>query len=99
MIKMIKPEEVKKLAQLSNLTLTDSEVKKFAELFTETLKYMDTLNELDTSNTKETYQITGLTNVFQKKDEDNTTLSQEAALKNAKEVKDNLFVTKAVLER
>ncbi len=95
----ISKEEVKKLATLSNLVLTDNEIERFSELFSETLKYMDTLNELDTSNVSETYQITGLTNVFQKDGEDKTTLSQEASLRSAKEQEDSLFVTNAVFDR
>ena len=97
--KKVSKVEVEKLAKLSNLTLTPAEVGKFAELFTDTLKYMDVLNELDTSNTPETYQVTGLTNVFQKDGEKNATLSQEQALSNANEAKDGLFVTKAVFDR
>ncbi len=95
----VSKEEVEKLAKLSNLTLTPEEVEKFSKLFTETLKYMDILNELDTSKTRETYQVTGLTNVFQKDGEESETLSQEDALSNAKEVKGGLFVTKGVFDR
>lgn len=92
-------EDVKKIAELSNLEISDAEINKFAELYTDTLGYMDELNELDTSETKETYNVTGLTNVFQKEEETKTTLSQAEALRNAPEEKDNLFVTKAVFDR
>ena len=95
----VSKQEVEKLAKLSNLTLTAEEVDKFSKLFTETLKYMDILNELDTSKTRETYQVTGLNNVFQKDSEERETLNQKDALSNAREVKDGLFVTKGVFDR
>lgn len=92
-------EDVKKIAELSNLELSDAEIEKFADLYTDTLDYMDELNELDTSETAETYHVTGLTNVFQKENETPATLSQAEALRNADEVKDNLFTTKGVFDR
>ena len=94
----ITKDDVKRIADLCRLELTAEEVGRFAELFTETLKYMDMLNELDTTGVKETYQVAGLANVFQKSDQ-KTTLSKDAALSNAHEVIDGYFATKAVFER
>ena len=95
----ITKEEVEKIALLSNLMLSEEDVELFASLFTDTLKYMDELNELDTSDTPEAYHVTGLTNVFQKDEDPSTTLSQAEALRNANEARDNHFVTKAVFDR
>lgn len=92
-------EEVKKIAQLADLTLTDEEVDALSSMFTDTLKYMDELNELDTEDVPETYHVTGLTNVFQEEEDPSATLSQAEALRNADEARDNLFVTKAVFDR
>ena len=97
MTDVITKDDVRKIAELSNLNLTEDEVNKFARLFTDTLEYMDKLNELDTSEVKETYQVTGLTNVFQEDGEDS--LSQDDALSNAKEEVDGHFATEAVFER
>lgn len=97
MAEVISKDDVRKIAELSNLNLTEEEVDKFSRLFTDTLKYMDKLNELDTSEVKETYQVTGLVNVYQ---EDGVkTLSQSDALSNAKEEIDGHFATEAVFER
>lgn len=97
MTEVVTKDDVKKIARLSNLNLTKEEVTKFSRLFTDTLEYMDKLNELDTSEVKETYQVTGLTNVFQ--DDGVKTLSQNDALSNAKEEIDGHFATEAVFER
>ena len=95
----ITKDDVEKVAELSRLKLTNKETEKFAEMFTDTLTYMDSLNELDTDSTKETYQVTGLTNVFQDREAKDNTLDQKEALRNASKTKDNLFVTDAVLKR
>jgi aspartyl/glutamyl-tRNA(Asn/Gln) amidotransferase C subunit len=90
---------VKKIALLCKLDVSGSE-EKLAAMFNDTLKYIDILNELDLSNIVETYQVTGLTNVFQKDASVlNATLSQTDAVKNAKEVLNNLIATKAVFDR
>jgi aspartyl/glutamyl-tRNA(Asn/Gln) amidotransferase C subunit len=98
---LITIDDVKKIAQLSQLEIAGEE-EKFTKLFQDTLDYIQVLNELDTSKTKETYQVTGLSNVFQKDGENTVTLSQDDALQNAKNNGNEinyLFGTKAVLER
>ena len=95
----VTPKEIKHIAELSQITLTGEEEKKFAEIFTDIVGYIDVLGELDTSKTEETHQVTGLVNVYQKDGENEVTLSQDAALKNAKNVEKGLFVTEAVFNR
>jgi len=95
---VISKEEVKKIGKLSELNVLGEE-EKFSELLSDTISYVDILNELDTSNTPETYQVTGLTNVFQKGSENKATLTKEEALSNAKGVEDGLFVTDPVFDR
>lgn len=95
---VISKEEVKKIAELSELDVSGEE-ESFSELLSDTISYVDILNELDTSNVFETYQVTGLTNVFQRGSENSTTLSQKEALENAKEEENGLFVTDPVFDR
>jgi len=96
--KIISKEEVKKLAVLANLDVSGQE-EKLAGILSDTLKHIENLNELDTSNTQETYQVTGLTNVFQKENEKSQTLTETEALANAKDKAGGLFETKAVFDR
>jgi aspartyl/glutamyl-tRNA(Asn/Gln) amidotransferase C subunit len=91
----ITAEDVKKIAVLSRMDVNGQE-KRFAELFTDTLEKIQDLNEIDTANTPETFQVTGLKNVFQTEEMPDKGLTKEEALSNAKEVTRGLFVTKGV---
>lgn len=88
-------EEVKKIAKLANMNVSGEE-EKFAQMFTDTLKKIQDLNELDTKGVPETFQVTGLTNVFQDEKLGEDSLTKEEALSNAKEVTRGLFTTKGV---
>jgi len=92
-------KQVLHIATLCNLTLTDEEINKLSEVLTDAIDYIRILEELDTTGTHETYQVTGLVNVFQKDEEKSTTLSQKEALANANEVIKDMIATKAVFER
>ena len=50
--KKVTKEEVKKIAKLSKLSLSDSELKNHTKDMNNILEYMDLLNEIDTSNTE-----------------------------------------------
>ncbi|HSX39945.1 MAG TPA: Asp-tRNA(Asn)/Glu-tRNA(Gln) amidotransferase subunit GatC [Candidatus Saccharimonadales bacterium] len=95
---MITKEQVIKISELVKITLTDAEVEKLTTMFSDTLTNIDILKELDTSNVAETYQVTGLTNVFQTS-ANKATLPKEEALKNAHEVIRGLIATKGVFDR
>lgn len=57
-------EQVRKIAHLARLYLTDEEVKKYSDQITQILDYVDILKELDTEGVIETNQVTGLENVL-----------------------------------
>lgn len=95
--KIISKEEIKKLAELADLDVF-GQVDKLSDALSDTLDYVKTLQELDTSNTEETFQVTGLTNVFQD-DSEGDYLSKEDVLSNAHEEINGLFSTKAVFNR
>jgi len=56
-------EEVKKIALLARIQLTEEEVDKYAGQITDILDFVEMLNELDTSEVKPTAQVTGLMSV------------------------------------
>lgn len=91
-------EDVEKIAELSKLKLSETEIADFSKIFTDTLSYIDVLEELDVSNTTETFNVTGLSNVYQKGEKDQTTLTKEEALSNASERVGDLFATTGVFE-
>lgn len=94
----ISQDQVEYLAKnLCKLTLTPQEVLKFSEVLTDTLDYINVLNELDVSKVFETHQVTGTKNVFNTVDTSKATLSQQQALQNAKKTKDGMFEIDIVL--
>lgn len=95
--KVVTIEDVKKVAELCVLELNDQELEHFSKIFTDTLEYIEVLDELKLEDTPETYQVNGLKNVYQ--GDNNATLSQKAALSNASNVKNSLFCTSAVFDR
>lgn len=56
--------QVRHIAKLARLKLSDAEVKKFSSELTKILEYIAVLNELDTGNVPPTAQVTGLQNVL-----------------------------------
>jgi len=56
-------EEVKKIALLARIQLTEEEVDKYAGQITDILDFVEMLNELDTSEVKPTAQVTGLMSI------------------------------------
>lgn len=76
-------KDVKHVADLSNLILTDAEIKKFTPQLTKIIEFVEMLNEVDTTKVEPTSQTTGLVNVTR---DDNVisenNLTQEEALSN-----------------
>ncbi|WP_053947943.1 Asp-tRNA(Asn)/Glu-tRNA(Gln) amidotransferase subunit GatC [Halolamina sediminis] len=78
-------EEVRKVADLARVDLTDEEVEQFAEQFEDVLADFETLDEVP-----EVESEPDLVNVM-RADEVEEGLSQEAALENASETEDGYF--------
>lgn len=60
----ISSDDVRHLAQLSSLQLSDDEVDSMRGDLSNILGYIEQLSELDTENVAPTYQVTGLENVW-----------------------------------
>ena len=82
---MLSDDQVKHVAKLARIKLTDEEVKKFGPQLSKVLDYMDILSEVDTKNVPETSQVTGLSNVMEK-DEILTTQSTREELLDCTEL-------------
>ena len=57
-------DQVRHIAKLARLRLTDDEVERFSKELTSILGYIETLTEVDTSTVEPTTNVTGLTNRF-----------------------------------
>ncbi len=55
-------DQVRHIAKLARLTLSDAEVDKFTTELTSILKYIDLLQEVKTDGVEATAQVTGQTN-------------------------------------
>ena len=60
----ITTDDVRHLAQLSNLQLSDEEITNLQADIANILGYVDKLSELNTDDVEPTYQVTGLENVW-----------------------------------
>lgn len=90
-------EDVLKLARLSRLKLTNSEVTEFQKEISEILGYVEMLDKVDTKGLKPTYQTTGLKNVTRKDEIIDYGPSQEDLLKNVPSRDKSYIKTKRIL--
>lgn len=61
---MITPDDVKKLATLARLNLTDDEVERFTHDLDAIVGYIEQLQEVAVAGVEPTSQVTGLENVL-----------------------------------
>lgn len=57
-------KDTQKIARLSNLNLSSEELEKYSKVFSDTLSYIENLNELDTSSTSSVSSPTGTKNHY-----------------------------------
>lgn len=98
--KVLTREEVLHLAHLVRLELTEDEIKKLQTQLSETIDFIENLNELDTANVKETSHAVQVQNVtFDDGAEPDRTLTQDEALKNAPKKRDGFFAVSKILDK
>jgi aspartyl-tRNA(Asn)/glutamyl-tRNA(Gln) amidotransferase subunit C len=97
----ITESEVRYVAELAHLQLSEEEVRRFTEELSEVLAYMDKLNELDTEGVEPMAQV-----LFEaeetatlREDHERATLGAEAALANAPLAGAGYFKVPRVIER
>jgi aspartyl-tRNA(Asn)/glutamyl-tRNA(Gln) amidotransferase subunit C len=87
---MITVKDVEHVAKLARLELTDSEKEKFTKQLGDVLKYVEQMNEVDTTNVKPMAHAFDIVNVM-RKDEVVKEISKEALLQNAPEEENGFF--------
>lgn len=97
----ITEKEVRYVADLSNLTLTDAELEKLARDLDEILTYVDKLNELDTSGVEPMAQVLfdAEETATLREDVERPTVSNAEALANAPLSGAGCFKVPKVIER
>lgn len=94
----IDPEQVRRIAHLARLELTEAEVALFGQQLAKILAYVEQLKEVDTEDVEPLAHPLPLTNVL-RPDVPRPGLSQEAALQNAPDEEAGFFRVPEVLER
>lgn len=90
-------DDVKKLATLSALRVTDEEAKTLQAELQNILKFVEQLDSVDTNRVEPTYQVTGLENVWREDEIIDYGLSRDDLLKNAPNKQDGQIKVKRVL--
>ncbi len=89
-------DEVRRIAELAKLELSDDEVALYAGQLSNILDYFQRLKTLDTSHIPPTASVLPLTNVL-RPDVAHTPLSPQEVIANAADAEDNQFRVSAVL--
>lgn len=89
--------EVKHIAKLANLPLTEKELQKFEKQLSETLDYIAILTKVKTDRILPTSQVTCLENVF-REDNEESSLSLEDALSNVPKKHKSYIKAKAIFK-
>ncbi len=98
---MISREEVKHIAELARIKLTESQIEKYQKELSGILDFVGTLANADTAAVTPIRQITGLESVY-RKDEDRRLLDQSNGhelVKQAPEHRDGFVVVPEVIKR
>ena len=90
-------DEVRKIAELAKLDLTDDEVALYAGQLSSVLQYFQRLQAIDTSHIAPTASVLPLKNVF-RPDVAAAPLSPEDVVANAADALDNQFRVNAVFD-
>ena len=93
----ITTDDVRHLAQLSNLQISDDEVDNLRGDLENILGYIEQLGELDTTGVEPTYQVTGLENVWRDDEVQISSVTREQLLSLAPEQADNSVKVPKVL--
>ncbi len=91
------PEEVRHIATLARVGLTDDEVSRFQSQLSQILEYFQRLQEVDTEGVPPTAHTLAMHNVM-RDDEPQPSLDKEDVLANAPQRENDLFRVRAILE-
>jgi len=97
LITKLTTEEVRHVAELAKLSLTEEEIAQYTEQLSAILDYAARLQEVDTSGVPPTPYVLPLSNVM-RADEAAPSLSNAAALANAPDSDNGFFRVRAVFE-
>ena len=89
-------DEVKHIAKLARLGISDDEVNKFSSQLSDILGHAKMLNEVDTNSVEPIAQITGLKDVFFKDEVKDCKCSDKLLEQSPMDIQDNMIKVKSV---
>ncbi|MDD5605727.1 MAG: Asp-tRNA(Asn)/Glu-tRNA(Gln) amidotransferase subunit GatC [Patescibacteria group bacterium] len=92
-------KEVEWVARLAYISLTPDETKNYADDLSRVLDYIGELQKVDTSQTEETRQITGLKDIMAKDKVEPTVIDRETYLEQAPMQEQGFIKVKSVFNR
>lgn len=92
----ISTEQVKHVANLARLAITDEETEKFTKQLDAIITFAEQLNELDTENVEPTSHVLDMKNIL-REDVPQKGLPREEVLKNAPEHQDGQIKVPSIL--
>ena len=93
----VKREDILHLADLSNFSLSENEMKSLGKDLQDIIKYISQLDELDTDGIEPTYQVFEMENVWRDDEILEQDASREQLLAMTKNEKDNQIKVPKVL--
>lgn len=97
MSKQLDQAQVKEVAMLARLELSDAEVKTFSTQLSSILGYIEKLEELDTEGVEPLAHSLPIKNVF-REDVPHECLEREKALRNAPDADEQFFMVPKILD-
>jgi len=94
---MLTPEDIKKVAVLSRLNLTDDEIKLYEKQLNDIMSFFNELSEVDTSAAPDESHIIPMINV-KREDENKTSFTPQETVQNAPESEGDYFKVPRVIE-
>lgn len=95
----LKKQDILHIAELSNLKLTEEEIKKFTPQLDKIIEFVASLSEVDTSDVIATSQTTGLVNVTREdKVQVENMLTQDETLSGTDDVINGMIKVPKILQ-
>lgn len=97
-IPMLSDDDVRKIARLAHLTLSDQEVEQYRQQLSSILDYIRALEKIDVSKVEAMSHVHGVTNVMRDDQVDPRPLDTMEAMKNAPDHSGRFFRVPLIVE-
>lgn len=94
----VSQEDVKQIAALARLELTETDINKYQAELSNILEYVDQIEKVDTKDVEPTAQVTGLVDVVRDDVKNPSALTRDDIFANTPDKKDGYIKVKSVLE-